>query len=408
MKWRPIISCCLLTLTGASNYLNTGDDAEWSPCKFHVQYFHLHDASVTQPSTHDWMADHIASFLEAASQINPVVEAALGTTVDKPGLGCGASSMWPSYGTTRDDWCYKKVVSFTEDYNMLADELKHLDRGIGVDALQGQYEGLIRAIVDKSVGWLDFDRDYDDEGHPIIRFVAINSNTIPHAAGSYARAANKWVESYGTSSGCLLSAWPETNQVSCLNTAKELALKYKEDPGSLTGAEKMIWEELQVWMGPYNVAEWPGIGWGPHPITYLDPYADDITLEEKDCYTHDYPDALDLVEWFAARRVYPLIVTTEVDPGVEFYDPLFTWDKVATQMGERLGIQDPDAAKAMFRVVLKMDGSDYTDKMSNALEGVGEFVCQRFPSALTTTPLETTMTPSETMTTPWETTMTLL
>eukprot|EP01053_Blabericola_migrator_P001311 Blabericola_migrator_1__1310@NODE_133_length_13242_cov_100_720987_g17_i1_p12_GENE_NODE_133_length_13242_cov_100_720987_g17_i1NODE_133_length_13242_cov_100_720987_g17_i1_p12_ORF_typecomplete_len110_score28_45Podoplanin/PF05808_11/6_5_NODE_133_length_13242_cov_100_720987_g17_i131783507 len=109
-------------------------------------------------------------------------------------------------------------------------------------------------------------------------------------------------------------------------------------------------------------------------------------------------------------------------------------------MGERLGIQDPDAAKAMFRVVLKMDGSDYTDKMSNALEGVGEFVCQRFPSALTTTPLETTMTtplettmttplettmttplettmttplettvtPSETMTTPWETTMTLL
>eukprot|EP01053_Blabericola_migrator_P006633 Blabericola_migrator_1__6632@NODE_3347_length_1839_cov_772_893341_g749_i2_p1_GENE_NODE_3347_length_1839_cov_772_893341_g749_i2NODE_3347_length_1839_cov_772_893341_g749_i2_p1_ORF_typecomplete_len323_score38_16FAM153/PF15722_5/8_1e02FAM153/PF15722_5/0_23Mucin15/PF15672_5/0_12_NODE_3347_length_1839_cov_772_893341_g749_i24741442 len=193
------------------------------------------------------------------------------------------------------------------------------------------------------------------------------------------------MEHYGESAQCVLATPIEKEKEKC-KSAGPLRQKYERDPTSLTADEELEWAELQAWMGPYDLSEWPGLGWGDHPITGVDPNdVPDLTLEESDCAAYDYPDYTDLMKWLVARKIYPLFITAQIDPDTNISGSIKYWPYFAQEVGQLFGIYDRVEAENTFNIRIKTDASDLYEKLIEPFGNLTEHACQTFPSPSPTT-----------------------
>eukprot|EP01054_Gregarina_sp_Poly1_P000919 Gregarina_sp_Poly_1__918@NODE_1220_length_4741_cov_416_879974_g832_i0_p2_GENE_NODE_1220_length_4741_cov_416_879974_g832_i0NODE_1220_length_4741_cov_416_879974_g832_i0_p2_ORF_typecomplete_len537_score73_08Integrin_beta/PF00362_18/2_1e18Integrin_beta/PF00362_18/1_6Dicty_REP/PF05086_12/0_00012Med3/PF11593_8/0_45Mucin15/PF15672_5/0_62_NODE_1220_length_4741_cov_416_879974_g832_i029664576 len=350
-----------------------------SECPFNLELFILQDTSATFDKLRD---EVVAQFEDAINRLEsffPGTQIAFASTVDKPIAMFGTENGRGGYvGNT--DWCYRLEVPFTDDLTPVKNALLKVLAGGGLDAAEGQFEGIARALIDPSVNWTPPDIDFDPvTGNPILRILVMSTDDTMHYAGDGPAQIAEWNQKWGDPEWCNKGAVVADLIDECIRAGN---LRPLIEAGTATPNEQAEFAQLEKLIGPRHYPDMP-----PHPYNLV---------ENQDCSVYDYPDNAVLIQLLQRQKVSIINLVAAGEDEVPKYTAWDWWGKELEKLQDIYG--------SFTR--LSPDAADFSDVLFAHIEKAAEKICGSlfFPEETTeqvapmpTTsqePLETTTTES--------------
>eukprot|EP01054_Gregarina_sp_Poly1_P007184 Gregarina_sp_Poly_1__7183@NODE_393_length_8957_cov_1164_871316_g322_i0_p2_GENE_NODE_393_length_8957_cov_1164_871316_g322_i0NODE_393_length_8957_cov_1164_871316_g322_i0_p2_ORF_typecomplete_len555_score76_84Integrin_beta/PF00362_18/1_6e16Integrin_beta/PF00362_18/2e06VWA/PF00092_28/0_032VWA/PF00092_28/3_3e03_NODE_393_length_8957_cov_1164_871316_g322_i035485212 len=306
--------------------LEASAKARAQDCNYALELLALQDGSTSFQSIIDKWIQTAQSLNQALLDEFGTYKLALSSFTDKP-MPFRGYGKYGGWGSVVSDYCYKSHVPLGTDTNELVSALKYLSShmGAGGDLPEGQFEAMLFAAMDKSVGWSDPSVTHSEDGRPIVRIILLITDARSHEPGQAAAAIVEWnvPRSYpngydkpsvgGFGSHQFADSYGVNNMFGNKEIYLELADLYaKKDAfeagqgAALTAEQKTRMDELIVMFGP---EVYPDIEYKEHP--------GDTSV--MDCTKTEYPSFDHSVAAMKANNIFPIFLLANQD-SYAFYE----------------------------------------------------------------------------------------